>query len=216
MTDPQSKTGARTPVTDSIDIKDPRLRSLMHRLSKHPANGAEPKPREGHTQAAVALVVRASDDLELLLIERAKSVRDPWSGHVALPGGRRDPGDAILEETAIRETSEETGVELATRGLQLGRLTEVLPSSERLPPITVVPYVFAVPPDVDARVNSREVQSVLWVSIETLLDPRSGRTITIDLPEGPRKFPSYHVRGHTIWGLTFRILTEFLTMAETP
>ena len=92
----------------------------------------------------------------------------------------------------------------------------MLPSSERLPPITVVPYVFAVPPDVDARVNSREVQSVLWVSIETLLDPRSGRTITIDLPEGPTKFPSYQVRGHTIWGLTFRILTEFLTMAETP
>ena len=203
-------------VTDSIDIQDPRLRGLMGRLAEHPANGADPEPREGHTQAAVALVLRVADDLELLLIKRAKSVRDPWSGHVALPGGRRDPSDSILMETAIRETSEETGVDLATRGRHLGRLTELSPSSNRLPLITVVPYVFAVPSDVEAHVNSAEVESVLWVSIETLLDPKSGGTTTIQLPEGPAEFPTYKVGGHTVWGLTFRILTEFLTLAETP
>jgi len=185
----------------------------MHRLSKHPANGAEPKPREGHTQAAVALVVRASDDLELLLIERAKSVRDPWSGHVALPGGRRDAEDANLAETAIRETAEETAVELSSSGWPLGRLERVVPSHPNLPPITIMPYVFGVPEGIEANADSVEVDEVLWVGLPVLLDPQTRGTTTILLPEGPTDFPCYRVDGHVIWGLTFRIISEFGALA---
>jgi 8-oxo-dGTP pyrophosphatase MutT (NUDIX family) len=161
----------------------------------------------------VSLILRASDELEVLLIKRAESERDPWSGHVALPGGRKDPEDANLTRTAIRETAEETGVELSNSGWQLGRLAQVTPSHPNLPPITITPYVFGVPQGIEATVNSAEVDQVLWVAVPVLLDPKTRGTTTIQLPEGPADFPCYRVDGHAIWGLTFRILSEFNTLA---
>ena len=129
---------------------------------------------------------------------------------MALPGGRRDPTDPDLEHTAVRETEEETGVELGSQGWRLGRLEELTPSTNRPPLLTIAPYVFGVPDHVTASVNSHEVESVMWVSIETLRNPSTGGTTTIDLPDGPRGFPCFRVEGHAVWGLTFRILTEFL------
>ena len=192
-----------------MEIPDARLRKLADRLSGQPEHEREPRPLEGHTEAAVALILRASTDLEVLLIKRAESERDPWSGHVALPGGRRDAQDANLAQTAIRETSEETGVELSSSGWFLGRLARVLPSSPRLPPITITPYVFGVPEHVEAVADSAEVDHVLWVTLSVLLDPKTRGTTTVQLREGPADFPCYEVDGHAIWGLTFRILSEF-------
>ncbi len=194
-------------------VSDARLRRLQDRLSRRPEAGTEPEPLEGHTEAAVSLIIRASAELDVLLIRRAESERDPWSGHIALPGGRRDIGDVSLAHTAIRETSEETGVELSTSGSSLGRLKRVVPSHPNLPPITITPYVFGVLEHVEARVNSAEVDQVLWMPLPVLLDPKTCGTTTIPLPEGPADFPCYNVGGHTIWGLTFRILSEFGELA---
>ena len=145
----------------------------------------------------------------MLLIKRAESERDPWSGHVALPGGRKDPEDENLSSTAIRETAEETGVELSSSGWRLGRLARVTPSHPNLPPITITPYVFGVPEMIEAHADSAEVDWVLWVRLPVLLDPRTRGTTTIVLPEGSADFPCYWIEGHAIWGLTFRILSEF-------
>ena len=76
---------------------------------------------EQNHAAAVALVLRQAPALELLLIKRSSSEDDPWSGQMALPGGRRDPADAGLQHTAIRETHEEVGLDLrAHRSPMLG------------------------------------------------------------------------------------------------
>lgn len=197
-----------------MEIPDARLRKLVDRLSGHPQQEEEPEPPAGHTEAAVALIVRASAELEILLIKRAESERDPWSGHVALPGGRRDPEDPNLTQTAIREASEETGVELFSSGWSLGRLERVVPSHPTLPPITIMPYVFGVPESIEAKANSAEVDQVLWVTLPVLLDPKTRGTTNILLPEGPADFPCYWVDGHAIWGLTFRILSEFTELAS--
>ena len=194
-------------------VPDARLRRLQDRLSRRPEAGTELEPPEGYTEAAVSLIIRASAELDVLLIKRAQSERDPWSGHIALPGGRRDTGDANLSSTAIRETSEETGVELSTSGWSLGRLGRVVPSRSTLPPITISPYVFGVPENIEANADSAEVDRVLWMTLPVLLDPKTRGTTTILLPAGPEDFPCYWVDGHAIWGLTFRILSEFGELA---
>lgn len=197
-----------------MGLPDARLRSLVALLSSQPELPSEPEPRDGYTEAAVSVILRTSSELELLLIKRAESERDPWSGHVALPGGRRDPEDASLAQTAIRETSEETGVELSSSGWPVGRLAQVAPSHPTLPRITITPYVFGVPEEIEATANSVEVDRVLWVSLPVLLDPKTVGTTTIPLPEGQADFPCFWVDGHAIWGLTFRILSEFGELAK--
>src|SRR6185436_21144367 len=96
-----------------------------------PAESASP----AGDQAAVAVILigsEATSTLELLLIQRSERAGDPWSGHMALPGGRRDARDIDLRATAMRETREEIGVELSTARL-LGRLDDLRPirQSER-------------------------------------------------------------------------------------
>ena len=204
-------------MTHSHSPPDARLQKLLGLLSRHSSDNSaasDPQPLEGHAQAAVSLVLRTATDLEVLLIKRAESERDPWSGHMALPGGRRESGDPDLAGTAIRETAEETGVELGARGWRLGRLAEVSPISKRLPRLTIVPYVFGVPPDVTASVNSPEVESVMWVELSTLRDPEIHQTTMIHLPEGPRAFPCFQVGEHAVWGLTYGILTGFLELFD--
>ncbi len=197
-------------MTDSPTPPDVRLQRLARLLSSDGTAPGEPLEVKGRDQAAVSLVLRTTADLELLLIKRAEVERDPWSGHMALPGGRRDLDDRDLLVTAMRETAEETAVELDALGWRLGRLEPVCPTGERLPRLTIVPYVFGVPPEVTAAVNSPEVESVRWVALSTL--PATHRITTIRLPEGPREFPCFRVGEDAVWGLTYRILTGFLEL----
>jgi len=189
---------------------DPRFWVLSEALASYASDANDPLILEGdYLQASVALVLRARDPLELLLIKRATSERDPWSGHMALPGGRRDDADADQQATARRETMEETGVDLE-RGTPMGRLEDMAPSSPRLPRLTISPFVFWVPGDVEAHVASREIEQVFWVSVDVLRDPATRGEVEIPLPGGVRGFPSFRVEGEHVWGLTYRILTRFL------
>ncbi|MGH7466016.1 MAG: NUDIX domain-containing protein, partial [Longimicrobiales bacterium] len=89
-------------------LDEPRIARLRRAFESRPARAADRLPEQ--REAAVAILVRPRDALELLLIRRAELHGDPWSGHIALPGGRRAPDDADLLATACRETEEEVGV----------------------------------------------------------------------------------------------------------
>lgn len=193
-------------------MDDPRLWVLREALSSYASDPDDPPvDREDRLQAAVAVVVRGGDELDLLLIKRACHEGDPWSGHMALPGGRRDPSDADLVDTAVRETLEETAVDLAANGHPLGRLDDVAPRSVRLPRLTISPFVFGVPAATEARVASREVDAVHWVPLARLRHPDTRRTVQIELPGGAREFPCLRVVGEVVWGLTYRILDDLLS-----
>lgn len=166
-------------------------------------------PPEGFREAAVSLVIRTSPGVDLLLIRRSKSERDPWSGHMALPGGRREATDESLLHTAMRETQEETGVVLE-RAHVLGRLELVAPISERLPKLAVTPIVFGIEGEAEAFVNSHEIAAVHWVSLDELQDPGSRETTTILLPDGPQDFPCFRLDDQIVWGLTHRILDRLV------
>lgn len=173
--------------------------------------GKDPAPRPGGWLASVALVLRSGDGgSEVLIIRRAPLERDPWSGHMALPGGRMEPEDASLLDTAVRETREEVGMDLAGRGRTLGRLDRVEPSSRHLPTLTVVPFVFEVPPASSARVASPEVAAFYWVPLAHLTDPGNRTVHRFHRNGRERVFPAIQVGGSPVWGLTHRILSDFL------
>lgn len=161
-------------------------------------------------EAAVSVVLRAREEVDFLLIRRAVSERDPWSGQMALPGGRWDRTDSGLLHTAMRETMEETGVDLQRIGMPLGRLDDVAPVSARLPKLRIAPFVFGVPPETEAIVASHELDGVFWISLDTLRLPETRSSIDVDFPIGVQAYPSYRLAGGHVWGLTHRILSHFL------
>ncbi len=157
----------------------------------------------------MALVLRAAATLDLLLIRRVERAGDPWSGHMALPGGRRSAGDADLVAAAFRETYEEVGVPLRPNDL-LGALDEVSPL--RLPPVVIAPFVVAVDPAVELRLDTREVAAAVWIPVDALRDSSAAAEILIELEGDARTFPALRYLDYEIWGLTHGILTQFLAL----
>src|SRR5690348_3736518 len=165
--------------------------------------------------AAVALVlldsVPAGTGLEILLIRRAERAGDPWSGQIAFPGGRYERGDPDLLATAIRETREETGVDLA-QAERLGSLDDLYPRTPTLPPVVVRPFVFALDRRPPPLVPSDEVQRAFWLPLSRLGEAGVRREITLTLRGVERTFPAYLVDDELIWGMTERILTPFIEL----
>ena len=160
-------------------------------------------------EAAVALILReAHDDVELLFIERAWRDDDPWSGQIAFPGGHFDQLDASLEDTAVRETREEVGLELHRDGFVIGALDEVRPRIQVLPPVIVRPYVATIA----ARAvlgASAEVAGYFWAPLDAILDPAASRETEITVRQMKTTRPAIHYEGHVIWGMTAHILRRF-------
>lgn len=197
---------------------DTRLRGLSRSLGRHAPRVARPDPRAGGglARASVALVVRPRDDeLDLLLIRRAVREGDPWSGHMALPGGRSGPGDADARATAERETWEEVGIDLHRSGTLLGRLDDVEPRSGA-PRIVVSAFVFGVPAGTEPVWN-QEVDLAVWVPMDQLAAPGAATEYLHPYPDGTElRFPAITIQEHVIWGITYRIVTQFLGLAGEP
>lgn len=187
----------------------------LHRLAR--ALGGRPgvaldELEDSVRWAAVAILLRVNEAgaLDLLLIRRADREGDPWSGHVALPGGRRDPGDRSLEDTALREVWEEVGVDVRRAGRVLGTLDDLAPQNPNLPAMAIRPFV-AVVADVPLAPNP-EVASAAWIPLAALAAPEATRRSTV-LASGERlTVPSFMVGDYLVWGLTERILRQFMAL----
>lgn len=145
--------------------------------------------------------------LDVLLIQRAERHGDPWSGQVALPGGRSHPDDATLQDTAVRETREETGIDLAADGLVLGILDEIRPRTPVLPPIIVTPFVAVVPAGVPLQISD-ELADAFWTPWSTFADPARIDESTVQVRGAPWKVSSYLVGERVVWGMTERMLRQ--------
>lgn len=192
-------------------MADSRIEALHEQLRQLPVVTVHPVA--GVRRAAVALVVRPEpEDLELLLIKRTVHPGDPWSGHMAFPGGRSDPEDPDAVATAIRETQEEVAIDLRATGTLLGALDEVQPGTQTLQ-IVVSPFVFSVPAGTPAIPN-HEVEATVWIPIRELLHPDAALEHLYEYGAGePLRFPALGYGGYVIWGLTHRILLQFLSIA---
>lgn len=174
-------------------------------------------------QAAVALVLRGREgEPEMLVIKRSESERDHWSGHLALPGGRMEPEDADLVETAVRETFEEVGLDLRAGGEVVGRLGTVTPRSPLAPQIYVTPFVAVAPREYHVVAGeeakeltlSSEVAAAFWLPVSELKMGGRSEVFRMVFAGVEREWPAYPSLHGPIWGITERILTEFLSLIE--
>jgi 8-oxo-dGTP pyrophosphatase MutT (NUDIX family) len=181
----------------------PSFQSLAARLAQRPRlESRDPRP------AAAIAVILIPDPLSVLLIRRSEREGDPWSGHVALPGGREEPEDSDLIATAIRETAEEVGI-LLDRSELLGTLDDVTPRSIVKPPFMVRPFVFGLGSEPRLQLSS-EVASAHWEPLETLMRAEARGELPLTIAGVTRRFPSYQTTAGTLWGMTERVLSGVL------
>ncbi|MBX3279374.1 MAG: CoA pyrophosphatase [Acidobacteria bacterium] len=168
----------------------------------------------GTTQAAVAVLLRElSGETQFLVIERARNPRDHWSGHLALPGGRRDPADRDLLDTAAREVFEEVGIHIPDRSAFIAELGSISPGNPRLPRISVTPFVALAPPEFIITLSA-EVSTAFWVSANELKSAGARDEVSLVVDGIRYRWPAYATERGPIWGITERILTEFLAFLD--
>ena len=167
-------------------------------------------PDDGSGRQSAVLMLFASPaglaEADVLLLERASTLRS-HPGQIAFPGGATDPGDRSATGTALREATEEVGLDPATVDV----LTE-------LPALFLPPSGFVVTPVLAhwrqphpvGVVDIAEVASVHRVPLDQLLDPANRFTV-----RHPSGFigPGFEVAGLFIWGFTAGLLARLLALA---
>jgi 8-oxo-dGTP pyrophosphatase MutT (NUDIX family) len=185
---------------------------LVREALRRPA--AEIPGDESTRYAAVAAILRPGghEGPEVLLIRRSERPSDPWSGHMAFPGGRHEPGDVDLRATAARETLEEVGLDLVRHGELLGRLDDAIPGGARtmLTGLVVKPFVWKVD-EVPALVpNGVEVDEIHWAPIVPMLRGERDTHHDYVWKGQPMRFPGFQVGegegARVVWGMTHRML----------
>jgi 8-oxo-dGTP pyrophosphatase MutT (NUDIX family) len=181
-----------------------RLRQRDHRRFDGPAE----------RWAAVAAVLRQGAlDTELLLIRRAEREGDPWSGHMALPGGHRQVEDPDLLATALRETREEVGLDLSRHAL-LGALDEHAATAQgRFIGMVIAPFVFALRGDEPLSPN-HEVADMIWAPLGRMARGESNVIKELRREGQLMRLPGFGVGEQVVWGLTHRVLQNlFATLS---
>ena len=146
-------------------------------------------------QAAVAAIIRAdSAGLEILFIRRSHRQGDPWSGHLAFPGGRLEKEDASPREAA----TEYQGPLTSLTGLTL--------------PVSVSAFAYFIRETPDF-IFSQEVQSAFWTSFSDLTDPKKRTSYELRSPTGSQSFEAIDVLGPNapvLWGITYRFTQQLI------
>lgn len=169
----------------------------------------EPQPK-GLRFAAVSVIIRDRRYPSVLLIKRAERSDDPWSGQIAFPGGKMQPGDETAKDTAIRETMEEVGFDLGVAAEFLGYANVTTTHTGTM---DVVPSVFILKEGVEIKPNE-EVASYRWVDLGDLLGPEAQSTHKFSFQGREVELPAYAVGDYIVWGLTHRILSSILEVPE--
>ena len=161
--------------------------------------------------AAVAIVHARGPADSVLLMRRAEREADPWSGHWSFPGGRREPEDRDLLDTALRELEEECGIRLAR---------ELLESA--LPPavarrrvgrfLLVAPFVFSVDHPQPAILDPREAVEAVWLPLSVLRDPARHALRSVPGLPPDMRLPAIDLNGVPLWGFTYRLIVDWLDL----
>lgn len=172
--------------------------------------------RESTRCAAVSVVLRPiENDTEALFILRAIKEGDPWSGHMAFPGGHKDDTDSSMRAAAERETMEEIGLDLAGHANFIGEIdwVQANPRGRDLE-MVVAPFVYELTKPVDEFRPNYEVADVLWGSLTDMHTGASHTERDFGIGGESMTFPGYGVGEEIVWGLTYRMLELFFNVLD--
>lgn len=180
------------------------LDDIFQRVRAYAPQLGKPDPRL--PEAAVLMPITRGSDPELMLTLRASGL-STHGGEVAFPGGRRDPEDTCLLDTALREASEEVG-------LPTGLVEVVGPLSSIVSRygIHVTPYVGVIPDYVDYEVNDAEIAEVFFVPLMFFCQPPEETTHRVDHEGCNWLVPCYRYGEYKIWGLTAMMIIELVNL----
>lgn len=188
------------------------IENLSSALSCYPYRQGMIKTKH---HASVAIILREQGDtLEVLMIRRAHRKGDPWSGHMAFPGGKYQPCDDTFQDTAIREVYEEIGLHLAPAEA-LGTLSQLITRHhDQRSLMRVIPWVFHLKDNKDKpllKLNHEATESV-WIPMKRLTQPYRQTFLWPIKKLKPIKthltLPCYRFEDRMIWGLSLTMLDE--------
>lgn len=162
--------------------------------------------------AAVSILFRHHQkQTQICLIKRTINRNDPWSGHLAFPGGLYKKDDTNTLHTAIRETKEETGIQCDVSEF-IGRFEAIETHPEAQHQVNlVVPHLFWLSrTHTTQHINTNEVEQLFWVNLNDCLAPSN--QISIQPLHTKQFFPATKLKNIGIlWGLTWRLLMLLIT-----
>ncbi|OGP96060.1 MAG: hypothetical protein A2157_18900 [Deltaproteobacteria bacterium RBG_16_47_11] len=142
----------------------------------------------------------------LLFTKRTHQVKH-HKGEISFPGGMSDKEDGDLKKTALREASEEIG--LNENDVQvLGTLDDIVTVTEFI----VTPFVGIFPYPYPFKVSPTEIAELIEVPLASLLDPDCFGEKEILHNDRKRIVQTYQYKHHNIWGATAKILKQFLDL----
>lgn len=194
--------------------KDSHVLSAIVRALRE--NETPPKPMPPNSRrAGVALILRAlGEDLSVLFIQRALRAADPWSGHIAFPGGHHDRSDTDLLHTVVRETKEEVGITLTPSDCVSQLPVEKPYTSDQRTDLVVLPYVFALTYEPKLYLN-HEVSEVIWVPLKRLISGELVTNETVHFNSKEYQLPGFRLNErHFVWGLTYRVLLRLCSIID--
>lgn len=175
----------------------------VERLAKR----LKPITDEQNANAAVALLLKPKQhDLNVLFVKRVENLADPWSGQMAFPGGKRDVKDANLKTTVVRETFEETGINLLNGCRFLGVLTAL--SSRPRPDLRILPFVVILEHEPLIKLSEKELDGFVWIPLKEIISHRRSAKLSFG------EVPAFVVGSIVIWGLTYRALENFIDILQ--
>ncbi|HEY0302915.1 MAG TPA: CoA pyrophosphatase [Rhizomicrobium sp.] len=192
-------------------LHEPPVLPLMPQRSDFDLNPQNrPKEKRALMPAAVLVPLLFRDEPRVLLTQRTDTLTR-HAGQVAFPGGRAEPTDVSLVETALRETQEETGIEPA-----FVTVAGFLDAYETGTGFAILPVVGLLSEGFAISAQEREVARIFEVPLGFLLDPANKVRQTREFQGVRRSFYSFTYEGHYIWGATAAMLIDFAERISAP
>jgi 8-oxo-dGTP pyrophosphatase MutT (NUDIX family) len=164
-------------------------------------------------RAAVMVILKdGGPGCSVLFIKRTENEGDVFSGHMAFPGGKMRIADKGTLDTAIRETVEETGIDINKSGTVIGELDDFYPNNPKANHYVVTPYLSLLEEEVELTLDAAEVADAVWIPIQHLNDPRNHEVRILERNGRVAEDFVFYYSDYVIWGMTGRILNQFLLL----